>query len=596
MKHMKRNGNIFCVIALIGGLILASVMVFLVGSPTRREPAVKVSYNLLGYPGWAVVQEDGSAASVTLPTYVRADEKSITIRNTLPRALETGTYLAFESHNCYVEVKIDGDTLYRNLDVGQPTCSMWNFIQLDAVQSEGRINIQFSGSDAYDVGIIPEIYIGPYSEILMLASDSTKTNTQFGQMIIFFGIFVLLFSLASFSDSRYVKDFILLGLFIIVLGLSQTLQIVHPTGDSKLWIISQGLGISMFGLLPPFYCYYKIIRAEERVQKRYHIVFWISMGFFFLIFILRWFGSAVFWPSTRIFTYLVFEGIYGFCLYSTLSEEKEDSLRYRVLVSVSLVALMLGMGLEGFTHLSYTHFRAIHPMMSGALVFSLLHTIAVMLYVFDHAQEQVRMAEELSESQFRLMLNQLKPHFIRNSLATIRVITRHDPQKAYDMLYDFANYISYNIDSMRENKLTPFSEELKHIREYTNIEEEHLRHRLRMVYDSGPTDFLIPPLSVEPFVENAVKHGVWPKREGGTVWVSSGETDRAYIVTIKDNGVGFDPQNPPSPALRGHGIGMNYAVERIRTMVNGEVLVKSELGKGTIVTITIPKTETEAER
>ena len=596
MKHMKRNGNIFCVIALIGGLILSSVMVFLVGSPTRREPAVKVSYNLLGYPGWAVVQEDGSAAAVTLPTYVRTSGESITIRNTLPRALETGTYLAFESHNCYVEVKIDGDTLYRNLEDGQPTCSMWNYIHLDSVQSEGRINIKFSGSDAYDVGIIPEIYIGPYSEILMLASDSTKTNTQFGQMIVFFGIFVLLFSLASFSDSRYVKDFILLGLFIIVLGLSQTLQIVHPTGDSKLWIISQGLGISMFGLLPPFYCYYKIIRAEERVQKRYHIVFWISMGFFFLIFILRWFGSAVIWPSTRIFTYLVFEGIYGFCLYSTLSEEKEDSLRYRILVSVSLVALMLGMGLEGFTHLSYTHFRAIHPMMSGALVFSLLHTIAVMLYVFDHAQEQVRMAEELSESQFRLMMNQLKPHFIRNSLATIRVITRHDPQKAYDMLYDFTNYISYNIDSMRETELTPFSEELKHIHEYTNIEEEHMRHRLRMVYDSGPTSFLIPPLSVEPFVENAVKHGVWPRREGGTVWVSSRETDSAYIVTIKDNGIGFDPQNPPPPVLRGHGIGMKYAVERIRTMVNGEVSVESEPGKGTTVTITIPKKETEAER
>ena len=116
-----------------------------------------------------------------------------------------------------------------------------------------------------------------------------------------------------------------------------------------------------------------------------------------------------------------------------------------------------------------------------------------------------------------------------------------------------------------------------------------------MEYDIGPTDFEIPPLSIEPFVENAVKHGVWQKREGGTVRVISEEKEKTFVISICDDGVGFDPQNPPTPAIRGHGIGMKYAIERLNTMVSGTVKVESQPGKGTTITIEIPKTGTEAK-
>ncbi len=587
------------VLMILTGLTAAMLVVFLLGRTNSRirKESVPYSGTLLRYDGWVVLRKDNSVQRVRLPAYVAPEGDTLKAVNTLPRALESGTCLAFESTNVTVTVKIDGDEIYSNAEtVGAKPFSMWNFVLLDAIQAEGRITIEFTSRDRYDAGILPEIFLGPRSEILLLAERETQLNTQLSVSTIFFGLFVILCALVTFADISFSVDFLLLGLFISALGLSQWFRIILPTGNVGTWFTRQAIGQSLFGLLPPFYCYYCARRSTAAAKNIYETAFWFGIGLYFLVFILRWFGSPEGWHSLRLLTYLFFEGIYGACLYCTAALERESSRKYRILVVLSLAALMLGIGLENFTHIGYTVMRTPRPIIVGMLGFSMLQATAVLLNVYDHIQQLVSITRELSDSRVRLMMNQLKPHFIRNSLATIRVITRHDPQKAYDLLYDFTQYLSYNIDSMQGDELTTFDVELRHIREYTNIEQEHMRHRLRMIYEIGPVDFEIPPLSVEPFVENAVKHGVWPRREGGTVWVRSEETDSAYVITVADNGVGYDTQNPPAPAVRGHGIGMKYAVERIGTMVGGSVHVESEPGRGTTVTIEIPKAEKEERK
>ena len=593
-----RTKKVMYVLMILFGLTAALLVVLLLGRAYSEDRNENVPYSgaLLRYDGWEIVREKNIIQRVDLPVYILPDSDTLMIVNTLPRALESGTYMAFESTNVLVTVRFDGDVIYRNMDDSEVKAfSMWNFVLLDALQAEGPITIEFSGSDPYDTGILPQIFLGPKTEILLLAESETRINTQVSVSTIFFGLFVMLCALVTFSNMGYSADFILLGLFISVLGLSQWFQIILPSGNAGIWFARQGIGRSLFGLLPPFYCYYCAGRKNASSKKIYETAFWAGIGYYFLVYVLRWFGSAASWHSLRVVTYIVFEGIYGLCLCSTVILEKDKSLKSRILTGIGLAALMLGIGLENFTHIGYTAMRTARPIILSALMFSMLQATAVLLNVYDHIEQQARIARELSESRVRLMMNQLKPHFIRNSLATIRVITRHDPQKAYDLLYDFTQYLSYNIDSMQGSERTTFTEELRHIREYTNIEQEHMGQRLKMVYDIGPTDFEIPPLSIEPFVENAVKHGVWQKREGGTVWVSSQAKEDAFVIVIRDDGVGFDPQNPPPPAVRGHGIGIKYAVERLNTMVNGKVRIDSEPGKGTTVTIEIPRTETEEE-
>ena len=111
-----------------------------------------------------------------------------------------------------------------------------------------------------------------------------------------------------------------------------------------------------------------------------------------------------------------------------------------------------------------------------------------------------------------------------------------------------------------------------------------------MEYEIGPDRFEVPPLAIQPYVENAIKHGVWAKKEGGTVLLRTEETKTGWVVTITDDGVGFDVENPP-PALRGHGISMKNAAYRLREQVGGDVKVESVIGRGTQITITIPKRE-----
>jgi LytS/YehU family sensor histidine kinase len=115
-----------------------------------------------------------------------------------------------------------------------------------------------------------------------------------------------------------------------------------------------------------------------------------------------------------------------------------------------------------------------------------------------------------------------------------------DPEKAYQMIYDFSNYLSYNFNALEDVPLVPFSEELKHIQAYTAIESERFFDRLQVRYEIETDQFTVPPLSVQPFVENAIKHGICKKMEGGTVFVRSYTKDEFYMVEITDDGVGFD--------------------------------------------------------
>ena len=160
------------------------------------------------------------------------------------------------------------------------------------------------------------------------------------------------------------------------------------------------------------------------------------------------------------------------------------------------------------------------------------------------------------------------------------------------MAYDFNNYLTYNLDALSSTEVCPFSQELRHIRTYISIEQPRLMPRLRVKYEIETEDFEVPPLSIQPFVENAVKHGVAPKEGPGTIVIATEETEEAYIVHIEDDGVGFDSA-VPADTTAGHGIGVQNATQRLRLQVDGTVEIRSTPGEGTAVRITIPKLSLE---
>ena len=195
------------------------------------------------------------------------------------------------------------------------------------------------------------------------------------------------------------------------------------------------------------------------------------------------------------------------------------------------------------------------------------------------------MEAELKESRISIMLSQIKPHFIYNTLGTIERMCLKDPEKAFDLVRNFSFYLRGNFSELESVIPIRFEEELKHVEHYVNIEKVRFPD-MNIEYDIKVTDFVLPALSVQPLVENAIKHGLMRLETGGTVLISTYETPTHFCVEVKDDGVGYDTSVPVEGKKH---VGLRNIRGRLSAMVNGELIIESKVGVGTKAVIMIPK-------
>ena len=204
-----------------------------------------------------------------------------------------------------------------------------------------------------------------------------------------------------------------------------------------------------------------------------------------------------------------------------------------------------------------------------------------------------KLEKELEESRIAIMLSQIKPHFLYNVLNTIYHLYRKEPDTAQEAVSSFAEYLRCNMLSIEKSEPIPFSEEYRHIQTYLSLEQIRFRDKLGVVYNVEVTDFKLPPLTIEPLVENAVKHGVTKKRGGGVVTVSTGRTDEGVQITVADTGVGFNAETYMEDG-KPH-VGIRNVRERLQNMVGGSLSITSS-EDGTIAVVTIPEKEAGSVR
>ena len=221
---------------------------------------------------------------------------------------------------------------------------------------------------------------------------------------------------------------------------------------------------------------------------------------------------------------------------------------------------------------------------------------AFTMYVFilsDETERYSRQVEENAGLRGEIMLSQIQPHFLYNSLGAIRRLCRSD-QEAAEAIGRFASYLRGNMESITRREPIPFTTELEHTRAYLDLEQLRFGEDLRVVYDLETTDFLVPALSLQPLAENAVRHGVRGKESGrGIVTITTREREDRFLVTVADDGPGFDPRTRPEDG-QAH-IGLDNVRERLRRMSGGTLDIVSSPGKGTRVTMTLPKEDPHAD-
>lgn len=233
---------------------------------------------------------------------------------------------------------------------------------------------------------------------------------------------------------------------------------------------------------------------------------------------------------------------------------------------------------------------------SGAVIrISVLLITMVEIFTYAWIVQELEVQKEKMELenqrlQFQLLSSQIRPHFILNTLGAIRAMISQDAKKAEDLLWDFSMYLRNNIEEKDCMKQIPFLEELDYIETYLRLEQTRFGDRLNIKYDIQITDFWVLPLTIQPFVENAVKHGLFPMKQGGTLQIRTCGTEDQIRIEIQDDGVGFDATKLSEIMEKKTSVGLRSAVYRIETEMRGKCSIAScENRGGTLVLVLLPR-------
>ena len=257
-----------------------------------------------------------------------------------------------------------------------------------------------------------------------------------------------------------------------------------------------------------------------------------------------------------------------------LVQFRKSSGRVKLIPVINVLIVLLGVFMDSRCH------------DSGTISFVEISTVfcCVFYYIWLHLQF-VREHEQalVAEQRIQIMMSQIQPHFLYNTLTTIQTLCLENPRKAAAITENFATYLRQNIDSLSEANLIPFRKEMDHTLVYANIEMERFPN-IHLDYEIEDEDFLLPALTVQPMVENAIRHGVrgMPK---GQIDIITNLLPDCHEIIIRDNGKGFSEKDALSA---GSHIGIQNVRERLQKLCGGTLIIESSEGSGTQVIIHIP--------
>lgn len=210
--------------------------------------------------------------------------------------------------------------------------------------------------------------------------------------------------------------------------------------------------------------------------------------------------------------------------------------------------------------------------------------------ITDNMEQYVNEREENARAQASIKVLQMRPHFIYNTMTSIYYLCEQNPKKAMETIDNFTNYLRKNFSAIAKNGTIPFRDELEHVRAYLAIEKVRFEGKLFVEFDTPHTNFRIPPLTLQPIIENSIKYGVDPELEPLYITVQTNETDNGSEIIVIDNGPGFDETGNTDDIGREPHIAIGNIRERLSMMCGGTISFSIRDEGGTVVRIRIPNT------
>ena len=244
----------------------------------------------------------------------------------------------------------------------------------------------------------------------------------------------------------------------------------------------------------------------------------------------------------------------------------------------------------------------------AAWLISLVAGVVISSYFYlqgksEALQTRVRQVQaEASEAQLRLLLTQLEPHMLFNTLANLRVLVGLDPDRAQQMLDHLIAYLRATLSASQAIE-HPLQVEFDRLADYLELMAVRMGSRLSFKLELPPDlrQACIPPLLLQPLVENSIRHGLEPQVAGGSITVSArqegGAQHPSLVITVADTGVGLQGLKSDQPQDRGRGFGLTQIRERLRTLYGqaGKLTLCSAEPVGTLATVQLPLSTTPAD-
>ena len=422
--------------------------------------------------------------------------------------------------------------------------------------------------------------------------DSGASQRNIGLAFIIASVMFL--GTALFSSLIHVKNskiIWLLGLVILFAGLYFT----YSSFGISFWSESIVFNTSILGISMMLYTFFlsTLITASFKKMKKVGVVTCLILGIANAIFfILPMITKIFFYDTWRYWSIIqsVANVVLIVCIINELIYAKgKNKLIYigaflpLVTFSVDAVATFIGLWEGGIT--SRYVFIILFIVAIVILLRIIPNSINAIAKTKELENEKLSLNAELTESRVSTMMSQIRPHFIYNTLGSIEQLCELDPPKAGELVHNFAKYLRGNFGELDNPKPILMSQEMEHVHHYINIENVRFPD-MTFSFEMNSVDFKLPALTIQPIVENAIKHGLMKLQKGGTIRVVSYETDEDYCVLVEDDGVGFNTNVLLDE--RKH-VGIRNIRGRLKAMVNGSLEIESTIGVGTKVLITIPK-------
>ena len=222
------------------------------------------------------------------------------------------------------------------------------------------------------------------------------------------------------------------------------------------------------------------------------------------------------------------------------------------------------------------------------IVFGMALLVLIMfgLILSDNMDQFMRQQREITNQRASVMVLQMRPHFIYNTMVTIYYLCKQDADKTQQVTKDFTDYLRKNFTAIASENTIPFTEELRHTQAYLAVEKAQHEDNLFMEFDTPHTRFRVPPLTLQPLVENAVKHGLNIEGDPLHIYVKTRLTKNGSEIIVENDGPGFNPADDNKPH-----IALNNIRQRLEMMCKGTLKITPRDGGGTVVTVFIPKSK-----